>query len=48
MSKLYTQNFVGGKIMAQAKKIIAAFLKTNEDTVDAILGNSNTMAAALN
>ena len=35
-------------IMAQSKKIIAAYLNTDEATVDAILGKSATMAAALN
>ena len=35
-------------IMEQSKKIIAAFLGVDEGTVDAILGGSATMAAALN
>lgn len=34
-------------IMVQSKKIIAAFLNVDEETVDGILGNSNAMAMML-
>lgn len=41
----YLETYV--MIMAQAKKIIAAFLNVDEETVDGILGNSNSMAMML-